>query len=376
MNLIEYEDKVDTIVNHYEPRGGLHLFGLNDSQGVCLPPIPFKRTLLGEVSYALNRRGLVTNSIDAFSLLLNKTEHVDQMLKYNFSVEQIKASQVKSAILSLSKALSENGYPAFLGRIANIYKMNYGIKPGDREKFISTELRKSTEPVVIYSCGANDLMRAVGSDPLSLLRTYKEAHEGKDSEKREYAQKRFNYSIRRASDHKTVDDTIDAVKRNFDTILGVNNDARIVALKLFVPQTFFGENIFFVFREMIENYNNKLSEVCSEYGVSTVDTQLVSIEHCNGEGNFHNSPFGNQKIAQGIISAIGDSIITPKEREIKVPSLYIPEESMIQEAINECQGRRDNYSIYAQRDAELRKEEQMYIDALCFARDTSKKVLR
>ena len=360
MNLIEYEDIVDTIVNHYEPIGGLHLFGLNDSQGVCLPPIPFKRTLLGEVSYALNRRGLATDSIDAFSLLLNKTEHVDQMLKYNFSVEQIKASQVKSAVLSLSKALSENGYPAFLGRIANIYKMNYRIKPGDREKFISTELRKSTEPVVIYSCGANDLMRAVGSDPLSLLRTYKEFHEGMDPEKRECARRRFDYSVRRASDEKTVNDTIDAVKRNFDTILGVNNGARIVALKLFVPQTFFREDYLLSFKNMIENYNGKFSEACSEYGVSTVDTQLVSIEHCNGEGNFHNSPFGNKELAYGIIGAIGDSIIAPKERKIEVPSIDIPEESRIHEAITEC----DIRSSDGQRSAELKAEEKMYIKAL------------
>lgn len=90
--------------------------GLNDSQGVNTTSTFFKKGLLEYLAAALTSDELTPEVINAFSLTMNKTEHIDYFLKNNLSLEEIKLSQIYSVVSALEKVMSDIGLPKFLGK--------------------------------------------------------------------------------------------------------------------------------------------------------------------------------------------------------------------------------------------------------------------
>lgn len=65
-------------------------------------------------------------------------------------------------VSALEKVMSDIGLPKFLGKLV-AYRLIYTPKKGDEKINISTSLKETKEPVMIYSSGVNDLMREVGA---------------------------------------------------------------------------------------------------------------------------------------------------------------------------------------------------------------------
>lgn len=296
------EEKLKRLIQYYKDNG-LLIVGFNDSQGVNTTSTFFKKGLLEYLAASLTSEELTPEVINAFSLTMNKTEHIDYFLKHNLSLEEIKLSQVYSAVSALQKVMVDMGFPRFIGNVGNIYKLIYRPRKGDESIKLSTSLKKAKEPVMIYSSGVNNLMREVGNNPFDIKRDYK------DREKRP----NYDYTLGKAKDSQTLRTVLEGIKRNYDNILSINSETDIYALGAYIPKSLQHEGMD-IFRDLVITYNQKLSSLCRYYGITFVDTEEIGKKHNHSEANFHISTAGHNALANHILGYMYQNKISSKTR--------------------------------------------------------------
>ncbi len=282
-------EKLEKLINYYKD-SGLLIVGLNDSQGVNTTSTFFKKGLLEYLASALTSDELTPEVINAFSLTMNKTEHIDYFLKNNLSLEDIKLSQIYSFVSALEKVMTDIGLPSFLGEFGNVYRLIYRPKKGDNKINISTSLKEAKEPVMIYSSGVNNYMRELGVNPFGVQKDYK------------LRDKRPNYyyALEKANDPNTLKGIIDSIERNYNTILGINLDTDIYTLGTYIPKSLQNEGMK-IFRDLAVAYNEELLSLCKQYGITFVNTEEVGNKFNNSENNFHISTAGHYALANYIL---------------------------------------------------------------------------
>ena len=80
------EDKIKKLTDYYK-NDGLTIIGMNDSQGVNTTSTIFTKGLLEYLGEILTTDELNPTVINTFSLLMNKTEHIDYFLRSNLNLE-------------------------------------------------------------------------------------------------------------------------------------------------------------------------------------------------------------------------------------------------------------------------------------------------
>ncbi len=288
-NIVSDNEKIERLIKYYKDNG-LLIVGLNDSQGVNTTSTFFKKGLLEYLAAALTSKKLTPEVINAFSLTMNKTEHIDYFLKANLSLKEIQLSQIYSVVSALEKVMTDIGLPKFLGEVGNAYRLIYTPKKDDEKINISTSLKEAKEPVMIYSSGVNNLMREVGANPFGIKGDYK-ARNRKPN---------YYYTLEKANDPKTLKKVIDAIERNYNTILGINSDTDIYTLGAYIPKSLQNEEMN-IFRELVIAYNEELTNLCKQYGITFVDTERIGKKYNNSEINFHISTAGHNALANYIL---------------------------------------------------------------------------
>lgn len=299
--VISDNEKIESLIQYYKDNG-LLIVGLNDSQGVNTTSTFFKKGLLEYLAAALTSEELTPEVINAFSLTMNKTEHIDYFLKNNLSLEEIKLSQIYSAVSALEKVMTDKGLPKFLGKIANLSRLIYTPKQGDENIKISTSLKDAVEPVMIYSSGVNDLMREVGANPFSIKGDYKK----RDKKPNYY------YTLEKTNDPNTLKKVMDAIERNYDNILGINSKIDIYTLGAYIPKSLQSEEMN-IFRDLVIAYNERLLDLCKQYGITFVDTEEVGKNYNNSGNNFHISTAGHNTLANYILGYMYQNKIVSKK---------------------------------------------------------------
>ena len=297
-NIITDKEKINKITEHYKDKG-LLIVGLNDSQGVNTTSTFFKKGLLEYLKAALTTKELDPTVINAFSLTMNKTEHIDYFLKNNLSLEEIKLSQVYSAVSALEKVMSDIGLPKALGKVGNAYKMVYKPVKGDENIHIFTSLKEAYDPIMIYSSGVNDLMREVGANPFGIKKMYKE----KDIKPNYY------YTLDKTNDPKTLKKVIDSIERNYNNILNINSNTDIYTLGAYIPKSLQSSEMN-IFRDLVIAYNEELMNLCKQYGITFVNTEEVGKKYNKSENNFHISSAGHNALANYILGYIYHNIVS------------------------------------------------------------------
>lgn len=282
-------EKIEKLIQYYKNKG-LLMVGLNDSQGVNTTSTFFKKGLLEYMAAALASKDLTPDVINAFSLTMNKTEHIDYFLKNNLTVEEIKLSQIYSAVSALEKVMTDVGLPKFLGKIGNAYKFIYTPKKGDEKINISTLLKQFQEPVMVYSSGVNDLMREVGANPFGIKSDYNARNEKPN----------YYYTLAKVNNPESLKKVMNAIERNYDTILGINSETDIYTLGAYIPKSLESEEMN-IFRDLVIVYNEKLKDLCKQYGITFVDTEEVGKRYNKSDANFHISTAGHNALANYIL---------------------------------------------------------------------------
>lgn len=287
--VVSDNEKIEKLIQYYKDNG-LLIVGLNDSQGVNTTSTFFKKGLLEYLASALTSEELTPEIINAFSLTMNKTEHIDYFLKNNLSLEEIKLSQIYSVVSALEKIMTDMGLPKSLGKVGNVYRLIYTPKSGDEKITIATSLREAKEPVMVYSSGVNDLMREVGANPFGIKGAYKAR----------YKKPNYYYTLGKTNNPETLKKVIAAIERNYDTILGINSNTDIYTLGAYIPKSLQSEEMN-IFRDLVIAYNEELINLCKQYGITFVDTEEVGKKYNNSESNFHISTAGHNALANYIL---------------------------------------------------------------------------
>jgi len=258
-------EKIEQLRNYYA-NDGLLIIGLNNPQEIRTTSTILKKGLLEYLSFALKRGELSPTVINSFSAVMDKTEHIDYFLINNLSVEEIKLSQVYSAISALENVMIKLGLPKFLGQIGYLSRFLYIPRKGDEKVKITTSLKEAKEPVLIYSSGLSDLAREVGANPFMNNRFSKDM----------YTKTNYYYVLEKARNPYTLQKVIGSIERNFNGILGINGQTDIYTLGTLLPKSLHSEEMN-IFRDLIIAYNDALKTLCNQYGVTFIDVE--ELEH-------------------------------------------------------------------------------------------------
>lgn len=290
--ILSEQKKIQALINYYKDKG-LLIVGLNDSQGVNTTSTFFRKGLLEYLATALTSEELRPEIINAFSLTMNKTEHIDYFFKNNLSLEEIKLSQIYSVVSALEKVMMDIGLPKFLGNLGNVYRLIYTPEIGDEKINITTSLREAQEPIMVYSSGVNNLMREVGANPFSVKRIYNLRTQKPN----------YYYTLEKVNNPDTLKRVISSIEKNYNTILSINSNTDIYTLGAYIPKSLQNEEMD-IFRNLITAYNEELLNLCGQYGITFINTEDIGKKYNSSESNFHISTAGHNVLANYILDYI------------------------------------------------------------------------
>lgn len=239
------KEKLDKLKDYYKE--GLTIIGLND-----LEEIPcHERYFLNYLGKSLTNNENNLTIIDAFSSLINKTEHIDCFLKNNLSLEEIKLSKVYSNILLLENFMMKRHLPKSLGKIGYFSSLKNLVTEKDRTTFITSVLEESREPIIIYSSGYSNLKKEIDYDGKNIPKDY-------------------NYTLNKINSKKVLNKVIYGVERNFYNILSINDTSDIYVLNILVPNTL--EEI----NNLVISFNTALYNLCCKYNLTYIDRNIIN----------------------------------------------------------------------------------------------------
>ena len=288
MEILQLDAKRQLLMDYYKEKG-LLIIGLNDSQGVNTTSF-FKKGLLEYIQASLTTSRFTPEVINAFSLLFNKTEHIDYLLRSNLSVEEIKLAQNYSMVSVLEKLCDDFWLPEILGQIGNLYHLVNTPELRDKNIRITSALKEAEEPTIIYSSGVNNLMREVGNNPFGIKRDYKLRN----------TRPNYNYTVEKMNDPCALNKVIDSIAINFETIFSVNPKTDIYTLGAYVPKSLQTKEMD-IFSDYIQQYNEKVQSLCNGYKITFVNTEMIGKQFNTSENNFHISTDGHQALGNYIL---------------------------------------------------------------------------
>ena len=280
-------EEINKIISQYDD-SPITILCLNDSQGLNLNPCFWLPSFPEYISEAFEKEGASVQFINASSLKFNKTNHIDKLLYENLSYEEIKVLNQLGAESALNKVSKDIHSPIDFGFIGSW--LSDSIVDGDENIHISTVLKESKNPIIFYSSGANDLMRELNNNPLSIVK-YNDNGEINES---------YLYSVCKAEDSDTLEKIMKQISTNFETIYSLNPESQIYALSIYVPNSVMNES--FVI-EIIDEYNNQLQKVCEKYGAHYISTAELAPIYM-GNSSFHINEAGHKRLADFIIGEI------------------------------------------------------------------------
>ncbi len=303
------EGKLCDLRKYYEKNNELVIIGLNDSQGVNTTTL-FKKGLLEYIASNLKDENIKMTVINTFSLMFNKTEHINYLLKSNPSLDEIKDLQVYGMVKALEKAASDFHMPKFVGKIGHISRALYSPKKGDTNIRLTDTLKNAKEPLVIYSSGANDLMREGWNNPFRIAQDYKKQNDA------------YKYALDKLSDPSSVKRVIDRVEGNINNILSINDKADIFTLGLYIPKSMYVEGME-IFIDAIDRYNDFLQELCNKYNLEYIDTESTAFLYNKSKVNYHVTTAGHNHLALEVLDKLYNrKLYLPiQEEEFKLPNL-------------------------------------------------------
>lgn len=243
-NLFMDKDKVDKLKDYY--KAGLTIIGLNDLEVASKAGSFFKKDLLDYLVNILAGDEVDPLVINAFSPIINKTEHINCLLKSNVSIEELKLARVYSIVLYLEELCKKHHLPKSLGKIGYLSKLRNLVNADDDKTRIVSVLEEAKEPIIIYSSGYSNLKREIAFDGVN--------------DPKDYA-----YTLKRVNSKKILNGIITGVEKNFYSILSINDKSDIYVLSAPIPDTI--KEV----KNLVISFNEALYNLCREYSLTYID---------------------------------------------------------------------------------------------------------
>lgn len=169
------------------------------------------------------------------------------------------------------------------------------LKKDDADIHLTTALKDSKEPIVIYSSGVNNLMCDVGNKPFSVSKDYKDRG------------KRYNYdyTLEKVNNPNTLNKVMDGIDKNFYNLLSINNRSDIFALGSYNTASL-GSGDMKIFRDLILAYNESLTSLCNNYHITYINTNEIGNMYNKSKANFHINTKGGIALAETILEVTYD----------------------------------------------------------------------
>ena len=275
------KEKLTKLRDYYKDE--LTIIGFNDLEVVNNASSFFKKDLLDYLSELLSTDELKTTVVDAFSPLMNKTEHINYFLKGNLSIEEIKLSKIYSNVLTLEKFMVNRHLPKVLGKIGYISTFRNLINRDDDTTCITSLLEEAYNPIIIYSSGYSNLKREIDFDGVNYP-------------------KNIDYTLKKIKSKKTLSKVMTGVERNFYNILSINDKSDIYVLNAPIPDSL--EEI----KNLVISFNDSLYNLCTKYNLNYIDRNVAD-----------NTP---ESLSEEIISALYINKFITERKQVREYSDY------------------------------------------------------
>ena len=310
MGKIDESSKI--IRQHYEdnPEGRLLIVGLNDDRCYNL-----QKSCLTFMREALESKKYRIDVFNAFSMFFNKTRHIDYFLDNNLSQYEIEQIQKYGTITEVKHAMGES----FLGKEAadspgsqkigelasKLLQRTYEDRPDKQNFRISSSIHNSIDPIILYSSGINDIMSEFWINPFSSKNCYY-----KEKESWDYSADRTKGAKR----EECMGRLMDGHKSNFDKILGLNDQSKIAALGayLYSKTKVYDEP----FHDFVLEYNDRLEELCKEYGINYVDLRFIENTRFQNAMHTYFKPMAGM-ISEAVLNSLAGTINDTREGTYK-----------------------------------------------------------
>ena len=289
------KENVSIIRDYYEDLGqDPTIFVMNDSQGLNLNLGFWKNSYPKYLEEELD-----ATVVDASSLRFNKISHMDMLLDNNLSIAEMKELNNNGAYYASKKLADDIGLPFLGGIFGTLGREIYGqkINEEDNNVCVSDLLKKSCEPIVIYSSGANDLMFLANANPNSIQ---KYDSKGNITDKYLYAESILCNPI-------ISENIICNIENSFNKILSINPNSKIFVLSIYVPEELSNED-YRVFVTAINEHNRKLKKLCDKYNICFIDESNLGKIYSNKDYDFHIDEVGHKQLASILINEISKNL--------------------------------------------------------------------
>lgn len=287
----------------------LTIIGMNDDRGFNI-----HKNILMNLKDSLESDKYNIELLDLCSMFFNKTRHIDYYLQHNVNMEEVRLMQEYGTTNEMNHAIGFN--VPFMSEISKKFnKLMLTKTPivGERKNIkISDKIKETEMPLIMYASGLNDIMYELHINPFNLKKSYMERS---TNPKYDYACERIN--------KETIKKIIDGHKKNFESILGINDNSDIYALSAYFYSEM-SEEYEKKFKEAILMYNENLKELCSEYNITYINCRFLENTKYNNPLANYLSKYPPQMIAYEIVKKMYQNVIE-KENKNKLqvsPFIY------------------------------------------------------
>ncbi len=273
----------------------LTMIGMNDDRGFNI-----RKNILINLKNYLESDKYNIELLDMYSMFFNKTRHIDYFLKHNLNLEEIRLMQEYGTTAELNHAAGINiPFMSNLSKIFNrIMLTKKQISENSKMIGISDKIKSASHPLIIYASGLNDIMYELHIDPFNLKKSYMERSRNP----------RYDYACSKVN-NQTIRKVIEGHRKNFESLLGLNENADIYALSAYLYSSMI-EEYEEKFKDAILIYNESLKELCAEYDVAYIDCRILEGTKYNGPMANYISKYPPQIIATEIINEMYSKMIS------------------------------------------------------------------
>lgn len=261
----------------------LTIIGFNDLETINNVGSFFKKDLLDYLLDILAGNEVDSTIINAFSPIINKTEHIDYLLKSNASIEELKLARVYSIVLYLEESCEKHHLPKSLGKIGYLSKLRNLINADDDKTRIVSVIEEAKEPIIIYSSGYSNLKREIA---------FNDKGNPKD----------YDYTLKKVNSKKIFNGVVRGVENNFYSILSINDKSDIYVLNAPIPNSL--EEI----KNLVISFNDSLYNLCNQYNLNYIDRNVTD-----------NTP---KSLSEEIISALYINKFITERKQVREYSDY------------------------------------------------------
>ncbi len=277
------------------------LVGLMDSYGVPYSSdVP--KSFFNMLESNLSSKGMLSDCIDLFNLYANKTWQLNGIFNNGVTIGEFKCLQ------NFSIDFNKHKFPEQIKK-----DMDYSTDESVSDVTLFDYVQSMENPVIIYSCTANDIFYYFGASPASLT-----------------PKKCFDIAANLNKEAATIGEH---VKENLETIINCNPNSKIYVLGLYLPSDNFFLNA--VASGVVDKFNKEIKKAC-EVCPHADYMDVTCLSFCVLPGDFHPDYSGQYILAAKFGEAMSSERLGSAQRtdEIVTGNESAPIESVLTE--EEC----------------------------------------